>query len=259
MPFQKTSPNLAYRNNYPHADPGILDLIRWRVTRKAPPKPKPFPLTPNDPAALLTNRTRPSLTWVGHSTFLVQIEGKNFLTDPIFSDRASPFPIAGPKRITPVGIAMEALPHIDFVLVSHNHYDHLDKATLKRLWARDRPLIVTSLGNDAILRSHGMAAANRRRHQQPRAARRQGGHHGAACVQARAGEQHAATADAVAVVAPEQLGHGKAQQHAQQGALGLNNAEPKALRDELQRGQVEVGAQRLETQQQPHEGNDEPC
>ena len=145
MPFQNTSPASSYRNNYPHADPGFRDLLRWQLTRKAPPKPKPFPLTPNDPAALRANRERPSLTWVGHSTFLVQIEGKNFLTDPIFSDRASPYPMAGPRRVTPVGLTLENLPHIDFVLVSHNHYDHMDAYSLKALLRRqpqDPPVIV---------------------------------------------------------------------------------------------------------------------
>jgi N-acyl-phosphatidylethanolamine-hydrolysing phospholipase D len=146
MPFQNTAPASSYRNNYPHADPGFRDLVKWQLTRKAPPKPKPFPLTPNDPAALAANRSRPSLTWVGHSTYLVQLEGKNFLTDPIFSDRASPFPFGGPRRITPVGITMESLPHIDFILISHNHYDHLDARSLKALLQRqknDPPVIVT--------------------------------------------------------------------------------------------------------------------
>ncbi len=138
MPFQNTSSKLAYRNNYPHADPGIRDLLWWRLTRKAPPPPRPFPLTPNDPATLRANRERPSLTWVGHSTFLVQIEGVNFLTDPIFSDRASPVPFWGSKRITPVGLAMEELPHIHFVLISHNHYDHLDVRSVKGLLQRQR-------------------------------------------------------------------------------------------------------------------------
>jgi N-acyl-phosphatidylethanolamine-hydrolysing phospholipase D len=146
MPFQNTTPGLSYRNNYPHADPGFRDLLRWQFTRKAPASPKPFPLMSNDPAALCGNRTRPSLTWVGHSTFLVQIEGKNFLTDPIFSDRASLFPIAAPKRVTPVGLSLENLPRIDFILVSHNHYDHLDARSVKALLRRqpdDPPVIIT--------------------------------------------------------------------------------------------------------------------
>jgi L-ascorbate metabolism protein UlaG (beta-lactamase superfamily) len=96
-------------------------------------------------------------TWVGHATVLVQTAGLNILTDPIWSDRAGPFGF-GPSRVTAPGVRFDDLPRIDVVLISHNHYDHMDLATLKRLWARDRPLIVTSLGNDAILKSAGIEA-----------------------------------------------------------------------------------------------------
>jgi L-ascorbate metabolism protein UlaG (beta-lactamase superfamily) len=98
------------------------------------------------------------VTWIGHATVLVQTAGINILTDPIWSERASPFSFIGPKRVRAPGVAFERLPRIDLVVVSHNHYDHLDLATLKGLWDRDRPLIVTSLGNDAILKAHGIGA-----------------------------------------------------------------------------------------------------
>ncbi len=101
------------------------------------------------------------VTWIGHSTVLVQVAGLNILTDPIWSERASPFAFAGPKRVRAPGVRFEDLPHVDLVLVSHNHYDHLDLPTLRRLWERDRPLIVTSLGNDAILRGEGIEAVAR--------------------------------------------------------------------------------------------------
>jgi L-ascorbate metabolism protein UlaG (beta-lactamase superfamily) len=98
-------------------------------------------------------------TWIGHATVLVQTQGLNILTDPIWSERASPFAFAGPKRVRAPGVRFEDLPKIDLVLVSHNHYDHLDLPTLKRLWDRDRPLIVTSLGNDSIIgRADGVVA-----------------------------------------------------------------------------------------------------
>lgn len=96
-------------------------------------------------------------TWVGHASVLVQTPGLNILTDPVWSERAGPFGF-GPKRTTAPGIAIGDLPKIDLIVVSHNHYDHLDLATLKRLWERDRPAIVTSLGNGAILRSGGIEA-----------------------------------------------------------------------------------------------------
>jgi L-ascorbate metabolism protein UlaG (beta-lactamase superfamily) len=98
------------------------------------------------------------VTWIGHATVLVQTRGLNILTDPIWSERASPFAGIGPKRVRAPGIRLEDLPRIDLVLVSHDHYDHMDLPTLKRLWDRDRPLIVTSLGNDSILRKAGVQA-----------------------------------------------------------------------------------------------------
>ena len=96
-------------------------------------------------------------TWVGHATVLVQTQGLNILTDPIWSDVAGPYGI-GPKRVAAPGIRFDDLPKIDVVLVSHNHYDHMDVDTLKRLWDRDKPLIVTSLGNDTLLQSAGIEA-----------------------------------------------------------------------------------------------------
>ncbi len=96
-------------------------------------------------------------TWVGHATMLVQADGINILTDPIWSDTAGPFGL-GPGRVAAPGVRFEDLPRIDLVLVSHNHYDHMDLATLRRLWERDRPVIVTSLGNDTILRGAGVEA-----------------------------------------------------------------------------------------------------
>lgn len=79
-----------------------------------------------DPAAI-------QVTWIGHSTFLIQVDGLNILTDPVFSRRASPFSFAGPERLAPPGLDFKDLPAIDVVLISHNHYDHLDKGTLQRL------------------------------------------------------------------------------------------------------------------------------
>jgi len=101
------------------------------------------------------------VTWVGHATVLVQIQGLNILTDPIWSDRASPFSFVGPRRVRAPGVRFDDLPKIDLVLVSHNHYDHMDLPTLRRLWERDRPLIVTSLGNDKVIAGSGAVAIAR--------------------------------------------------------------------------------------------------
>ena len=97
------------------------------------------------------------VTWVGHASVLIQTQGLNILTDPVWAEKAGPLG-TGPRRVAEPGIAFDALPRIDVVLVSHNHYDHLDKATLKRLWQRDRPRIVTSLGNDSVIGQTGAQA-----------------------------------------------------------------------------------------------------
>ncbi len=94
---------------------------------------------PFDRSAMLHN---PSVTWIGHSTMLVRMDGVTFLTDPIFSERASPVPFAGPKRLVPPGVPLAELPHIDFVTLSHDHYDHADVASIEALAQRGARFIV---------------------------------------------------------------------------------------------------------------------
>ena len=92
------------------------------------------------------------LSFVGHASWLIQTAGLNILVDPVWSERASPFALAGPKRHNDPGIAFDALPPIDIVLVSHGHYDHLDLATLSKLAAKFSPRVITPLGNDVTMR-----------------------------------------------------------------------------------------------------------
>ncbi|UZK65810.1 MBL fold metallo-hydrolase [Sphingomonas sp. M1-B02] len=121
---------------------------------------------PEWPAAVAVRTSKPPArvegsamlaTWVGHATLLVQADGLNILADPIWSEQAGPFGF-GPRRVAAPGVRFEDLPKIDLILVSHNHYDHMDLATLRRLWDRDRPMIVTSLGNDSVIAQAGVAA-----------------------------------------------------------------------------------------------------
>lgn len=121
-----------------------------------PPWPASVSVAQAKPAARVPGDAM-VVTWVGHATVLIQTQGLNILTDPIWADTAGPFGF-GPRRVTRPGIALADLPRIDLILVSHNHYDHMDLTTLKTLWDRDRSRIVTSLGNDAILRSVGIEA-----------------------------------------------------------------------------------------------------
>ena len=87
-----------------------------------------------------------SVVFVGHNTFLIQIEGMNILTDPIWSERASPFSFVGPKRVTKPGVEINDIPNIDYVLISHTHYDHLDISTLKSLKQSFNPTVIAGLG-----------------------------------------------------------------------------------------------------------------
>lgn len=95
------------------------------------------------------------VTFVNHATLLIQTEGKNILTDPVWSKRVSPFSFVGPARYQSTGVRFEDLPPIDVVLISHNHYDHMDIATLTRIKKKWNPLIFAGLGNASYLAARG--------------------------------------------------------------------------------------------------------
>ncbi|TPN17432.1 hypothetical protein FJ973_03465 [Mesorhizobium sp. B2-1-3] len=130
----------------------FADLLKWQFNgqRSKWPATNPSPFPQAKPPARVEGAGL-TVTMVGHSTLLVQTAGLNILTDPVWSLRASPFSFVGPKRVNAPGIALADLPPIDLVLVSHNHYDHLDIATLKQLKARHDPLVVTPFGNDILI------------------------------------------------------------------------------------------------------------
>jgi L-ascorbate metabolism protein UlaG (beta-lactamase superfamily) len=133
---------------------------RWATSEERARWPAHVPVVPTVPPRRVDGADM-RVTWVGHATVLVQTQGLNILTDPVWSERTSPFAFIGPRRVRAPGVRFEDLPRIDLVLISHNHYDHLDLATLGRLWRRDRPLIVTSLGNDRIVAQAGAEAVAR--------------------------------------------------------------------------------------------------
>ena len=133
---------------------------RWARSGERATWPDHVPVQPTVPPRRVDGGAM-QVTWIGHASVLVQTEGLNILTDPTWSERASPFSFVGPRRVRAPGVRFEDLPKIDLVLVSHNHYDHMDLPTLRRLWERDRPLIVTSLGNDTIIRGGGAEAVAR--------------------------------------------------------------------------------------------------
>ena len=116
----------------------------WSMTLH--PRTSPLVLADNDGARLRGNHTEATVTWIGHASLLIQLDGLNILTDPHWSDRASPLGFAGPKRLIAPGMPFECLPRIHLVLISHDHYDHLDIRTVHRLTRVHRPLFLVPLG-----------------------------------------------------------------------------------------------------------------
>ncbi len=115
--------------------------------------PSSLPVEPRRPPAPGPDEV--VVTFIGHASFLIQAEGANLLIDPVYSERASPLSFAGPRRARAPGVRFDDLPPISLVLLSHNHYDHCDISTLRRLERRFHPPVVTPLGNDGLLRAAG--------------------------------------------------------------------------------------------------------
>ena len=141
------------------ATPGTIPLdLLWSILtgRGRPAWPDHIHVMPSKPAPHVDG-ARLVTTWVGHATVLVQTEGLNILTDPNWAETVGPFGL-GPHRAAEPGVNFDDLPHIDVVLISHDHYDHLDLPTLKRLDARDHPRIFAGLGVDRLLAANGISA-----------------------------------------------------------------------------------------------------
>jgi len=136
---------------------GSGSLFKWLANREQGPWRKwtPAPPGPPPPARISDGGLR--VTFVGHSTMLIQMDGLNILTDPIWSMRASPLSWIGPRRHRPPGLRLEDLPPIDIVLQSHDHYDHLDIPTLRRLTARQQLKFVVPLGVRARLTARNIS------------------------------------------------------------------------------------------------------
>ena len=155
----------GFQNNYiASVDKPLGHVLRWQweAYRDGNPKAaqKPTPTVAPDLALLKSyaHGAQPMVTWIGHASMLVQAGGLNVLTDPVFSERASPLQIMGPKRAVPPGVAMDDLPPIDVVLISHNHYDHLDRTSVLLLNARSegKTLFLVPLGLKPWMKSQGV-------------------------------------------------------------------------------------------------------
>lgn len=160
----------GFKNNYlGNVNKSQGDFFRWQYQRLVDGLPKP-PKTPTpivlpdltfiqgngNPAT--SAMMQPAITWIGHATMLVQANGLNVLTDPMFSERASPIQSLGPKRVQAPGVSLAQLPPIDVVLISHNHYDHLDKTSVLALANRAQAatLFIVPLGVKALFDDLGI-------------------------------------------------------------------------------------------------------
>ena len=151
--FRNTDPNFQRASGWTRWNFVVRRLLAASIT----PRTFDAPRIVNDGAALRSGLVNPSITWVGHATLLVQLDGINFLTDPNWGERASPISWAGPRRLSPPGLAFENLPQIDVVVISHDHYDHLDLGTVKRLAEKHNPLFLVPLGLKAWFTDNGMS------------------------------------------------------------------------------------------------------
>ena len=146
-------------NPGPATPRGPLELMRWRMEggRAAWPAHVDNPPFPPPPVDIPPGHV--AVTFIGHASFMLRLGGLTILTDPVFSERCSPVQWAGPRRVRAPGLALADLPAVDLVLLSHNHYDHMDLPSLRRLHERDAPQIVTTLGNARTLARAGAGVA----------------------------------------------------------------------------------------------------
>ncbi len=158
-----TTPSHHLRSGYRNLDPQysypVMDRARRfikRVFEGWPARGVAPAVVPNDGAHVRGNGQQPTVTWVGHSTLLVQLDGLNILTDPHWGERASPVGFAGPRRLVAPGMRFEDLPPIHAVVISHDHYDHLDADTVTRLERAHHPTFFVPLGVKEWLGDHGV-------------------------------------------------------------------------------------------------------
>ncbi|ATH07797.1 Zn-dependent hydrolase [Halobacteriovorax marinus] len=157
-PKMKASPNFngstfSYENKI--INKSFFELLKWKFTSDDTPWPNEIEVTPIE-----IDKQRVyngiNLVFINHSTFLIQTMGLNILTDPIWSDRASPFSFIGPKRVRQTPLKLSQLPPIDIVLIGHDHYDHLDIDTLVKINKSHSPNFIVGLGVELLLNEHGI-------------------------------------------------------------------------------------------------------
>jgi L-ascorbate metabolism protein UlaG (beta-lactamase superfamily) len=158
LPLSDHCDGRVFHNVHDRTEKTLRDVWRWR--RSATPVPWPASVEdPPQPPPARVGPGRIAATFIGHASFLVQLGGRCVLLDPVWSPRCSPLRFAGPRRVRRPGQPLAALPDVDLLLVSHNHYDHLDLATLRQVRQRWQPAAATGLGNARHLAKAGIHGA----------------------------------------------------------------------------------------------------
>jgi L-ascorbate metabolism protein UlaG (beta-lactamase superfamily) len=145
-----------FYNQGNHTEQGFFTFLKWITTRDAPEWRKMPAVANHTKLSQRVGNGELQITFINHATFLIQMDGLNILTDPLWSERTSPVSFTGPQRVQQPGILLNDLPPIDAVVLSHNHYDHLDLPTLKIIAGRDKPHIFAGLGNRVLLNKAGI-------------------------------------------------------------------------------------------------------
>jgi L-ascorbate metabolism protein UlaG (beta-lactamase superfamily) len=146
-----------FLNPHAVAGRGVGDLIKWQRTRRSVAWPEHVALAQHEPPPASVPPGHVAATFIGHSTFVLRTAGTVLITDPVFTSHAGPFGRLGPQRVRPPAIPIEDVPPVSIVLLSHNHYDHLQPSSLRALQERSDPLFVVPLGLESFLRGHGLS------------------------------------------------------------------------------------------------------
>jgi L-ascorbate metabolism protein UlaG (beta-lactamase superfamily) len=138
-----------YHPGLPPTDKSLFDILRWQLFGKHAKWPDSVPASADLKPETRVDGLR--ITCIGHASLLIQTAGINILVDPVWSDRVGPFKAFGPRRRNPPAVALSDLPPIHVVLVSHNHYDHMDTPTIAAIHEHHEPVVISPLGNDTVI------------------------------------------------------------------------------------------------------------
>lgn len=144
-----------FENLYPFPQKTFWTVMKWRWNRQPAQWPKTRPVTAQARVGQALTGEHAAVTWIGHASFLVEFENFRVLMDPVYSPTVGPHPWISARRVIDPGIRMEDTPKVDLILLSHNHFDHMDLPTLEYFARRDNPLVITGLGNKPLLEETG--------------------------------------------------------------------------------------------------------